>query len=248
MLRWSFNAKNVLKMFSFHTRARYELHVFSLLPGSEAWSWINLKNGQNYWQLHPEPDPNGHNNWWTGRLRAGQSVTDAGHGAFTWDSGGLTQKWWVQLPDWWVDPSSVSILWAFILNGPFAGGHKVDAPLLLCISLSHSSWNHFRPWKTQLSQTQWPNSPFVQAEYISVLASCDRAVKGGAHSCCRHRSSSFRACWSRVNQLCSHKSVSCDLLTISFGWQVEIPVMMCCRLFSWEAFSLCFPADCCLRV
>lgn len=135
MLRWwyrsalSFNAKNVLKMFSFYTIASYELHCFSLSPGSEAWSWINLKNGQNYRQLHPEPDPNGHNNWWTGRLRAGQSVADVGHGAFTWYSGGLTQKWWVQLPDWWVDLSSVSILWAFILNGRF-GGHNVNAPHL----------------------------------------------------------------------------------------------------------------------
>lgn len=58
---------------------------FSSSPGSEAWSWVNIKNGQNNWWLHPEPDAHGRNYRRTGLLWAGQSVTDAGHGVFTHD-------------------------------------------------------------------------------------------------------------------------------------------------------------------
>lgn len=102
------------------------------------------------------------------------------------------------------------IRWAFVIKlypaiCYYWGGYsqRTWLPVLLMESPHHCKHTEtiLSPEKHSCHKCN-DQTTFVQTEYISMLTSFDRAVKGGADSCCRDRGSSFTGCWSRVNQLC----------------------------------------------
>lgn len=123
---------------------------FPSSPGSEAWSWVNIKNGQNHWWLYPEPDTHGRHHRRTGRLWAGQSATDAGHGVFAHDSlcGHINDECSCLIADnkiiWRnyifqhlsletvTNSFRVAAMWAFTFNGSFTCAHRFHTSPVPC--------------------------------------------------------------------------------------------------------------------